>query len=182
MTGLRLLLDEFIPQIIIVRYRFESRRQTETMSVRREEFHAKRVDRSKKRTAKRFHDLQRQPGFEDSLARSLLHFIGSAIRVGYNNELRQPFERALPIFRDFNDPISDRLSLARASGSDDREVSIQFPNKSLACVVIGNGRHFACPSSSSTNAGWVSAHFSSSKSVSIGSVASGYFPTNPKSA
>ena len=36
MTDLRLLLDEFIPQIIIVRYRFESRRQTETMSVRRE--------------------------------------------------------------------------------------------------------------------------------------------------
>src|SRR5436190_17397 len=38
MTDLRLLLDEFIPQIIIVRYRFESRRETETMSVRREKF------------------------------------------------------------------------------------------------------------------------------------------------
>jgi len=37
MTDLRLLLDEFVPQIIIiVGDRFESRRQTETVSMRRE--------------------------------------------------------------------------------------------------------------------------------------------------
>ena len=182
MTDLRLLLDELIPQVIIVRYRFESRRQTEMMSMHREQLHAKRMDGSEKRAAKRFHGFQRQAGFENSLARSLLHFIGSAIRVSHDNKLRQPFKRALPIFRDLNDPISDRARFSRASGSDDGEVAIQFLNESLPRGIVGNRRHFACSSSSSTNAGWVSVHFSASRSISIGSVARGYLLTNPKSA
>src|SRR5436190_22875428 len=123
MTDLRLLLDEFIPQIVIVCNRFESRRQTKTMSKRREQLHAERVDRSEKCAAKRFHRFQRQRGFENLLARSLLHFVGSAIRVGHDNELGQPFKRALPIFSDFNDQISDRSRFVRAICSDEGEVS-----------------------------------------------------------
>ena len=90
------MLDEFVPQIIIiVGNRFESCRQTEMMSMRREQFHAEGMNRSEKRATERFHGFQRQAGFEDSLSRSLLHFIGSAIRVGNDHELRQPFERTL---------------------------------------------------------------------------------------
>src|SRR5437868_6472607 len=182
MTDLRLLLDEFIPQIVIVCNRFESRRQTKTMSKCREQLHAESVDRSEKCAAKRFHDFQRQRGFENLLARSLLHLVGSAIRVGHDNELGQPFKRALPIFSDFNDPISDRARFARARGSDDREVAIQIANESLPRLLVRNGRHFGCSFSSSTNAGCVTTHFSFSRSVSIGSIASGYFVMNPKSA
>ena len=123
MANLSLLLDKFIPQIFVVRYRFESRREAETMSVRREQLHAERVDRSEKRAAKCFDDFQRQPSFEDSLTRSLLHFIGSAIRVRHDDKLWQPFKRAFSIFREFNNAISDRARFARASGSDDREVA-----------------------------------------------------------
>ena len=63
--------------------------------MRREQFHAEGMNCSEKRATERFHGFQRQVGFEDSLSRSLLHFIGSAIRVGNDHELRQPFERTL---------------------------------------------------------------------------------------
>src|SRR5207302_9582221 len=146
------------------------------------QLHAELVDRSEKCAAKRFHRFQRQRGFEYLLARSLLHFVGSAIRVGHDNELGQPFKRALPILSDFNNPISDRARFARAGGSDHGEVTIQLANESLSRLLVRNGHHFDCSSSSRTNAGYVSAHFSFSRSVSIGSVASGYFVTTPKSA
>src|SRR6266516_3794547 len=129
MTDLCLLLDEFVPQIIIIGDRFESRRQTEMVSMRREQFHAERMNRSEKRAAERFHDVQRQSGFEDLLSGSLLHFIGSAIRVGNDHELRQPFERTLWMSRNLNDSISDRACLSRASRSDDREIAVQFASK-----------------------------------------------------
>ena len=59
--------------------------------MRREQFHAEGMNRSKKRATERFHGFQRQARFEDLLSRSLLHFIGSAICVGNDDELRQPF-------------------------------------------------------------------------------------------
>jgi hypothetical protein len=82
------------------------------------------MNRSKKRATERFHGFQRQAGFEDSLSRSLLHFIGSAIRVRNDHELGQPFERTLWTPRDFNDPIGDRACFPRARRSDDRKVVI----------------------------------------------------------
>src|SRR5437867_2054153 len=130
------------------------------------------MNRSEKRAAERFHGAQRQFGFEDLLARSLLHFVGSAIRVSDDYELRQPFESALWTSRDLDDPIGDRACLARPGRGDDREIAVQFVSKSLPRCFVGNRRHFASPSSS-TNAGWVSAHFASSRSVSIGRVARG---------
>jgi hypothetical protein len=77
------------------------------------------MNRSEKRAAERFHGVQRQFGFEDLLARSLLHFIGSAIRVSDDHELRQPFESALWTSRDLDDPIGDRACFTRARRSDD---------------------------------------------------------------
>ena len=118
MTDLGLLLHEFVPQIVIVGDRFESRGQTETMPIRREQFHAKRVDRSEIRATKCFHYLQRQSGFENPLSCPLLHFIRGAICVGHHDELRQPFECTVTLFRDLEDPLSDRACLARAGGSD----------------------------------------------------------------
>src|SRR5882724_5362628 len=122
------------------------------------------MNRSKKRATERLHGFQRQPGFEDSLSRSLLHFIGSAIRVGNDHELRQRFERTLWTARDVDDPIGDRACFSRAGRSDDREIAVQFAGKSLSRSFVGNRRHFTS-SSSSTNAGWVSAHFALSRSV-----------------
>ena len=148
--------------------------------MRREQFHAKRVDRSEERAAKRFHGFQRQPRFENLSSCSLLHFIGGAICVGDDDELRQPFERTLLIFRDLNNAIGNRARFARAGRSYDRQIAVQLASKSLPRGFVGNGCHFA--SSGSANAGWVSTHLSLSNSVSIGSVASGYFATNPKSA
>jgi hypothetical protein len=147
MTDLRLLLQEFVPQIIIVDDCFESRRQTKTVSMRREQFHAEGMNRSEKRAAERFHGLQRQSGFEDSLSRSLLHFIGSPIRVGNDDELRKPFERTLWTSRDLDDPIGDRVCFARARRGDHREIAVQFASKSLPLCFVGNGRHFISPSS-----------------------------------
>ena len=131
------------------------------------------MDRSKKRTTERFHGFQRQAGFEDSLSRSLLHFIGSAIRVGNDHELRQRFECTLWTARDVDDPIRDCACFSRAGRSDDREIAVQFASKSLSRAFVGNHRHFTSSSSSSTNAGWVSAHFALSRSMSIGKVARG---------
>src|SRR5437867_4049703 len=125
------------------------------------------MNRSEKRAAERFHGVQRQFGFEDLLSGSLLHFIGSAIRVGNDHELRQPFERMLWMSRNLNDSISDRACLSRAGRSDDRKIAIQFASKSLPRCFVGNRCHFASSSSSSTNAGWVSSHFALSRSVSI---------------
>src|SRR5438034_10293581 len=84
------------------------------MSMRREQFHAEGMNRSEKRATERFHGFQRQSGFEDSLSRSLLHLIGSAIRVGNNQELRQRFERTLWTARDFDDSIGNRACFSRA--------------------------------------------------------------------
>jgi hypothetical protein len=52
MTDLGLLLHKFVPQIVVVGDRFESCRQTETMPMRCEQLHAKRVDRSEIRATK----------------------------------------------------------------------------------------------------------------------------------
>src|SRR5437899_12273637 len=129
------------------------------MSMHREQLHAKRMDGSEKRAAKRFHGFQRQAGFENSLARSLLHFIGSAIRVSHDDKLRQPFKRALPIFRDLNDPTSDRARFSRASGSDDGEVAIQFFNESLPRGIGGTRGQCACSPSSMPYDRAVGRHF-----------------------
>src|SRR5438094_10163936 len=115
------------------------------------------MNRSEKRTSERFHGVQRQFGFEDLLARSLLHFIGSAIRVSDDHELRQPFESALWTSRDLDDPIGDRACFARPGRGDDREIAAQYVSKSLPRCFGGNGRDFAARSSS-TNAGLLSAH------------------------
>src|SRR4029453_7787238 len=131
------------------------------------------MNRSKKRATERLHGFQRQPSFEDSLSRSLLHFIGRAIRVGNNHELRQRFERTLWTAPDVDDSIGDRACFPRAGRSDDREIAVQFASKSLSRAFVDNRRHFTSSSSSSTNAGWVSAHFALSRSVSIGKVARG---------
>src|SRR5438552_1937110 len=139
------------------------------------------MNRSEKRATERFHDVQRQSGFEDLLACPLLHFIRSAIRVGNDHELRQPFERMLWTSRDFDNPIGDRARFSGARRSDERKVAVQFASKSLSRCFVGNRRHVTSSSSSSTNGGWVSAHFALSRSVSIGRVASGYFLTNPNS-
>src|SRR5205823_14995449 len=143
------------------------------MSMRREQFHAEGMNRSKKRATERFHGFQRQSGFEDSLSRSLLHLIGSAIRVGNIQELLQRFERTLWTARDFDDSIGNRACFSRAGRSDNREIAVQFPSKPLSRAFVCNHRHFTSSVSSSTNAGWVSAHFALSRSVSIGRVARG---------
>src|SRR5262249_22378196 len=182
MTDLGLLLHEFVPQIVIVRDRFHSRWQTETMPVCREQLHAKRVDRSEKRATKCFHDLQRQSGFENSLPRPLLYFIRSAIGVGHHDELWQPFQCKLTMVRDLEDPLSDSACFARPRGRDDGEIAVQLVSESLPRSFVGNGGHFGFSSVASVKAGCVRAHFSSSRSMSIGSVARGYCATNPKSA
>jgi hypothetical protein len=89
---LRLLLDKFIPQIVIVGDRFQPRGQSEMVSVRGQELHAKCVDRSKKCATERFHSLEREAGFENPLSRALLHFISGPVRVSDNHELREPFQ------------------------------------------------------------------------------------------
>jgi hypothetical protein len=111
-------LDKFIPQIVIIGNRFEPRRQSKMMSMRRQELHAKRVDRSKKRATERFNGFEWKAGFENLLPRALLHFISGPIRVSDNHKLRQPFGRALPILRYLNDAIGDRAGFAGAGGSD----------------------------------------------------------------
>jgi hypothetical protein len=117
-SDLRFLLDKFIPQIVIIGNRFEPRRQPKMMSMRRQELHAKRVDRSKKRATERFDSFEWKAGFENPLARALLHFISGTIRVSGNHKLRQPFKRALPIFRYLYDAVGDRARFAGAGGSD----------------------------------------------------------------
>src|SRR5262249_4502469 len=182
MTDLGLLLHKFVPQIVIVGDRFESRGQTETMPMRREQLHAKRVDRSAISATKCFHDLQRQSRFENPLSCPLLHFIRGAICVSHHDELRQPFECTLTMFRNLENPISDRACFARSRGRDDGEISVQLASESLPRSFVDNGDHLVRSLFSSPKAGCVSAHFSSSRSMSIGSVARGYCATNPKSA
>src|SRR5262249_2149414 len=113
------------------------------MAMRREQFHAKRVDRSEKRAAKCFDSFQRQPRFENLSSRSLLHFVGGTICVGDDDEMRQPIERTFPTFGDLNNAIGDRASFARASRSYHREIAVQFANESLPRGFVDNGCHFA---------------------------------------
>src|SRR5207249_7103269 len=122
-------------------------RQAETVSMRGEQFHAESMNRSEKPASERFHGFQRQFGIEDLLSRSLLHFIGSAIRVGDDDELRQPFERTLWTSRDLDDAIGDRACLARPGRSDDREIAVQLTSKSLPHCFVGNRSHFTSSSS-----------------------------------
>ena len=120
----RLLLDEFIPQIVIIGDQFEPCRKTKTMTVPSEQLHTKRVDRSEERAAKRVDRFQRQAGFKNAVSRALLHFVRGAVRVGDDNQLGQPLCRALWIFRNLDDPIRDRARFARTGGSDYREIRI----------------------------------------------------------
>src|SRR5204862_6460180 len=118
--------------------------------------------------------------FGNLLSGCLLHFSGCSICVCLHDELRQPFHRVWSILCNLENPIGYGPCFARPGGGDHGEIPVQFANKSLPRCFVGNCSHLA--SSSSTNAGCVIAHFSASRSISIGSVASGYFLTNPKSA
>ena len=80
-----LLLHEVIPQIFIIRDQFEVRRQTKVMTVCREKLHAEAVNRSKERTVECLDHFERQTRFQNSLPRSLLHFISGAIGVSDDN-------------------------------------------------------------------------------------------------
>src|ERR1700736_3465167 len=151
------------------------------MTMRREQLYTKRVDRSKKRAPKCFDRFERQSGFENALPCALLHFISGAVCISDDHELRQPFRRALSILCDRNDSIGDRARFAGAGGSDHRKVEIQFTGEAPTRLLIGDRGHFDSSSASSEKAGWVRIHFVFSRSGSIGSVASGYFLTNPKS-
>jgi hypothetical protein len=111
------------------------------MAMRREQFHAKGVDRSERRAAKRFHRFQRQSRFENLSSRSLLHFIGGAICVSDDDELRQPLKRTRPIFRDLDNAIGNRARFARAGRSYNREIAVQFAGKSPPRGFVGNGCH-----------------------------------------
>ena len=130
------------------------------VAVRCEEFHAKRVDRSKKRATERFHGFERKAGFENSLPCTLLHFVSGSVRVSDNHKLWQPFKGALSILRHLNDAVGNRARFTGAGGSDHRKIAIQIARKSLSRGFVGNRRHFASSSSLTVKARCVSAHFS----------------------
>ena len=113
------------------------------MPVRPEQLHAKAVNCSEKRTAECLDHL----GFfrqicilQNLLSGALLHFIRGTVRVGDYDKLRQPFQR-LPAPGDFNDPISNRTRLARASRGNYREILVQLTREPLASVSVNEATH-----------------------------------------
>ena len=72
----------------------ERARQAEMMAVLAQQPHAEAVDGAEEGAVERGEHLERHVGFDDALPRALLHLGGGAVRVGHDDERRQPFERA----------------------------------------------------------------------------------------
>ncbi len=101
------------------------------MSVGGEQFDAEAVDRSKERVVKSSNHSDAAARLENLVPRALLHFIGGAICVGDDDQLRERVH-GMRTLRESNDAIGDGPCLARTRRCDDGKVSIEFGSKARA--------------------------------------------------
>ena len=166
------LLNEFFPELIVVCDQLERCRQTEIMPVAGEQAHAEAVDRPEKGAIESSLDFGRPLFFENALPGALLHFVGSPVRERDHDKSRQDLEGAGRA-SDLHHSLGDRMRLAGARGSDDREIAVEFFGETAPLGMIVRQVHQKMSSSSRTSAGWVRSHRCSRMSGSIASVASG---------
>ncbi|HEY8835099.1 MAG TPA: hypothetical protein VIM09_05900 [Chthoniobacterales bacterium] len=85
---MRLLLDELIPEIVVIRDQLERRGQAEIMPVVVQQLETKSVNGSEPGPIERGQDFRPRFSEKNLFARALLHFIGRPIRKREDNETR----------------------------------------------------------------------------------------------
>ena len=101
----------------------------------REKLDAEAVNRAEERAVESLEYFQRQAGFENFLPRALLHFVSGAIRVGDNDQLRQPVE-CTSISRDLDDAIGDGTGFAGAGRCSYGKIPIKLARELLSRWLI----------------------------------------------
>src|SRR5438552_2356311 len=165
------LLDKVIPDFVVVRDDLERWRQTQVMAVSFEQSYAEAVDRTEKGAIERSQYLERNACLQHLGACALLHLVRCAISERDDHELKQPVARIFA-FCDMDNAIGNRPRFARARGCDNGKIPVQLGKEAFAVRLIDRLVHDQS-SSSSAKARWVSTHFPSRNSLSIGSVARG---------
>src|ERR1043166_6549441 len=135
-----------------------------------QEFHAERMDCAEEGAVECGLHFLPQIFLEQSLPRTLLHFVRRTIGEGDDDQPWQNF-RSVRRTRDRQNALRDRSGFARTGRRNYREIAIQLVGKTRARGFIARLYHVSHSSFSSTSAGCVSAHLSSKMSLSIGSVA-----------
>src|SRR5882724_10663529 len=137
-----------------------------------QEFRAKRMDRAEEGAIECSLHFLSQIFLEQSLPRTLLHFVRRTIGEGDDYQMWQSV-RGVRRTRDRQDALRDRSGFTRTGGRDHGKIAVQLAGKTSACGFVARLHHVSLSSFSRMSAGCVSAHLSSKISLSICNVASG---------
>ncbi len=135
-----LLLDELIPEIVVVRDQFERCRQAEIMPMVIQELEAEGVNGAKPGAIKGGQDFRPRLRAQNLFARALLHFVGGAVRESEDDETGQR-RQCIGCLRQVRDAVGDGARLARTGCGDDREVAVERLREALARGLIAWSVH-----------------------------------------